>query len=77
MRDSSPGKTGHRRDTHGHESEKGNGGTRIQSKQMDAKNLIETLRARGLNFEVEGDDIKVEASREPDLETKGLLGAPA
>ena len=40
---------------------------------MDAKNLIETLRARGLNFEVEGDHIKVEASREPDLETKALL----
>ena len=37
---------------------------------MDAKHLIETLEARGLNLRVNGDRIRVEASQEPDLETK-------
>jgi len=40
---------------------------------MDAKNLIEALKARGLNFQVDGEQIKVLASREPDIETKALL----
>ena len=40
---------------------------------MDARNLIETLKARGLNLRVNGDRIRVEAPQEPDSETKALL----
>lgn len=40
---------------------------------MDARNLIETLKGRGLSLRVEGDRIKVEAPHEPDPETKALL----
>ncbi len=40
---------------------------------MDARNLIETLKGRGLSLRVEGDRIKVEAPQEPDPETKALL----
>jgi len=40
---------------------------------MDIRFLIQRLQARGLTFEVEGDRVKVEAPREPDLETKAQL----
>ncbi len=40
---------------------------------MDAKSLIETLRARGLTLRVDGDHIQVEAPQEPDRETKALV----
>ena len=40
---------------------------------MDARNLVETLRGRGLFLRVEGDRIKVEAPEEPDIETKALV----
>ena len=40
---------------------------------MDAKSLIETLKARGLSLRVEGDHIRVEALQEPDSETKALV----
>ncbi len=40
---------------------------------MDARSLIETLKARGLTLRVNGDRIRVEAPQEPDSETKALL----
>ena len=40
---------------------------------MDARNLVETLKGRGLFLRLDGDRIKVEASHEPDPETKALL----
>lgn len=40
---------------------------------MDARNLIETLKSRGLSLRLDGDQIKVEAPQEPDPETKALL----
>lgn len=40
---------------------------------MDARNLVETLKGRGLFLRLDGDRIKVEASHEPDPETKALV----
>jgi len=40
---------------------------------MDIRTLVETAKAKGLAFHVEGDRIKVEAPLEPDLETKALI----
>ncbi len=40
---------------------------------MDAKNLIETLKARGVELRVNGDGIQAEASQEPDSDTQALL----
>ena len=40
---------------------------------MDARNLIETLKARGVELRVNGDRIQVEAPQEPDSNTKALL----
>ena len=40
---------------------------------MDAKGLIETLRNRGVDLRVNGDEIQAEAPQEPDLETQALL----
>ena len=40
---------------------------------MDARALIETLKARGVELRVNGDRIQAEAPEEPDSETKVLL----
>ena len=40
---------------------------------MDAKLLIETLKDRGVELQVNGDRIRVEADQEPDPKTKILL----
>ena len=40
---------------------------------MDLRALVDTAKAKGLNFRVEGDRIKVEAAIEPDGETKALI----
>ena len=40
---------------------------------MDIRTLVDTARAKGLAFHVEGDRIKVEADSEPDAETKALI----
>ncbi len=40
---------------------------------MDTRNLIQMLKGRGLSLRLEGDRITVEASQEPDPETKALL----
>ena len=40
---------------------------------MDARNLIKTLKRRGLNLWVDGDRIRIAAPQEPDRETKALL----
>lgn len=42
---------------------------------MDAKSLIETLRARGVDLRVDGGGIQAEAPQEPDSHTKALLDA--
>ncbi len=40
---------------------------------MDARMLIETLKARGVELWVNGNGIQAEASQEPDSDTKALL----
>jgi hypothetical protein len=40
---------------------------------MDMRTLVDTAKARGVVFKIDGDRIKVEAPREPDGETKALL----
>lgn len=40
---------------------------------MDIRTLVDTAKAKGLSFRVDGDRIKVEASTEPDPETKALI----
>jgi hypothetical protein len=40
---------------------------------MDIRSLVDTAKAKGLIFRLEGDRIKVEAPVEPDIETKVLL----
>lgn len=40
---------------------------------MDIRALMDSMRAKGLSFRVEGDRIKVAAPVEPDNETKALL----
>ena len=40
---------------------------------MDIRNLVESVKAKGVEFKIDGDRIKVEASAEPDSETKALL----
>jgi hypothetical protein len=40
---------------------------------VDIRALVDTARAKGLSFRVDGDRIKVEAPTEPDPETKALL----
>jgi hypothetical protein len=40
---------------------------------MDIRTLVDTAKARGVVFKIEGDRIKVEARTEPDGETKALL----
>jgi hypothetical protein len=40
---------------------------------MDIRTLMDTVKAKGLTFHVEGNRIKVEAPVEPDIETKALL----
>lgn len=40
---------------------------------MDIRALVDSAKAKGLSFYLEGDRIKVEAPNEPDNETKGLL----
>ena len=40
---------------------------------MDIRALINSAKARGLNFHLEGERIKVEAANEPDTETKALI----
>ncbi len=40
---------------------------------MDVRALVDSARARGLSFYLEGDRIRVEAPNEPDTETKVLL----
>ena len=40
---------------------------------MELRALIDTAIAKGLNFRVEGDRIKVEAASEPNAETKALI----
>ncbi len=42
---------------------------------MDARGLIETLKARGVELRVNGDRIHVEAPQEPDSHTKALIDA--
>ena len=41
--------------------------------KMDARYLIEILKARGINLRANGDRIRVEAAQEPDQNTKILL----
>ncbi len=40
---------------------------------MDARALIESLQSRGLSISLAGDKVRVEGSKEPDEETKGLV----
>ncbi len=40
---------------------------------MDIRNVIETVKARGVSLRLEGDRIKLEAPAEPDAATKALL----
>ncbi|MDZ4342590.1 MAG: hypothetical protein U1E51_09185 [Candidatus Binatia bacterium] len=40
---------------------------------MDIRTLVDTAKARGVVFKIDGDRIKVEARTEPDGETKALL----
>ena len=40
---------------------------------MDIRNLVDTAKARGVEFKIDGDRIKVEARAQPDNETKALL----
>ena len=40
---------------------------------MDLRALVDTAKAKGLTFRVEGNRIKVEAAIEPDRETKALI----
>ncbi len=40
---------------------------------MDTKDLIETLKTRGVELRVNGDGIQAEASQEPDSHTKALI----
>ena len=40
---------------------------------MDIRTLVDTAKARGVVFKLDGDRIKVEARTEPDGETKALL----
>lgn len=42
---------------------------------MDIRTLVDTAKARGVTFKIDGDRIKVEARSEPDSETKALLEA--
>ncbi len=42
---------------------------------MDIRTLVDTVKARGVEFKIEGDRIKVEARAEPDNQTKALLDA--
>jgi len=40
---------------------------------MDIRALMDSVRAKGLTFRVEGERIKIEAPIEPDNETKALI----
>jgi hypothetical protein len=40
---------------------------------MDIRTLMDSAKTKGLTFHLKGDRIKVEASVEPDNETKALL----
>ncbi|MSP40128.1 MAG: hypothetical protein EXR70_16685 [Deltaproteobacteria bacterium] len=40
---------------------------------MDIRTLVDTVKAKGVEFRIDGDRIKVEARAEPDSETKALL----
>ncbi|MCH8054830.1 MAG: hypothetical protein IH857_01590 [Deltaproteobacteria bacterium] len=40
---------------------------------MDTKDLIETLKTRGVELRINGDRIHAEAPQEPDSNTKALL----
>ncbi len=40
---------------------------------MDTKDLIETLKTRGVELRINGDGIQAEAPQEPDPDTKALL----
>ena len=40
---------------------------------MDTKDLIETLKTRGVELRINGDQIHAEAPQEPDSKTKALL----
>ena len=41
---------------------------------MDIRALVDTAKARGVEFKIEGDRIKVEARTQPDNDTKGAAG---
>jgi hypothetical protein len=40
---------------------------------VDIRTLVDSAKARGLSFNLDGDRIRVQASNEPDAETKALL----
>jgi hypothetical protein len=40
---------------------------------VELRTLIDTAKAKGLTFRVDGDRIRIEAASEPDSETKALL----
>ena len=40
---------------------------------MDIRTLVESVKAKGIEFKIDGDRIVVEAHAEPDNETKALL----
>lgn len=40
---------------------------------MDVRALVQSVKAKGVEFKIDGDRIKVEARTEPDGETKAVL----